>query len=187
MKIILSLACLAYVGCVSAGTLQAGAYQDCFTPGQNCTGMIVDAINGAQKSIDVQAYGFTSQPIVNALLKAEGRGVKVRVILDKSNLSGNNSEIPVLQTNNIPVWIDYKVKIAHNKVMVIDSDKVITGSFNFTTSAQYRNAENVIILSSSDIASSYEQNFQNRLAVSLTYQDCFSNQKCSRNKLWDGD
>lgn len=46
----------------------------------------------------------------------------------------------------IPLWIDDRVAIAHNKVMIIDNSTVITGSFNFTTSAQKRNAENVLVL-----------------------------------------
>ncbi len=78
------------------------AYEVCFTPGGSCTNMIADIINNAQKTINVQAYGFTSQPIISALLSAVHREVKVQVILDKSNLSGNNSAIPQLQSNNIP-------------------------------------------------------------------------------------
>ena len=143
--------------------------------------MIVQAIDGAKKTIDVQAYGFSSQPIINALVQAEQKGVKVRVILDKSNLSGNNSGIPALQAANIPVWIDYKVKIAHNKVMIIDSQSLITGSFNFTASAQSRNAENVLIANNASLANQYEQNFMSRQNASMTYQDCLQDKKCSHS------
>ncbi len=160
----------------------ADPYQACFTPGGQCTQLIVDTINSAKKSIDVQAYGFSSQPIINALVQAESKGVQVRVILDKSNLSGNNSGIPALQHAGIPVSIDYKVKIAHNKVMIIDDQTVITGSFNFTNSAQTRNAENVLIVNNPQVASQYEQNFISRQAASLIYADCLAERKCSHSQ-----
>lgn len=58
--------------------------QICFTPGQDCTAMLIDQINAAQKEIAVQAYSFTSYPIAKALVQAARRGVDVEVILDKS-------------------------------------------------------------------------------------------------------
>ncbi|MGC1854920.1 MAG: phospholipase D-like domain-containing protein, partial [Candidatus Aquirickettsiella sp.] len=58
--------------------------QVCFTPGQNCTKEIIDVIDAAKQSIFVQAYSFTSAPIAAHLVAAKKRGVKVNVILDKS-------------------------------------------------------------------------------------------------------
>ncbi len=185
-KLLASLSFVA-ISLSTANYCFADPYQVCFTPGQNCTGLIVNTINKAQKNIDVQAYGFTSQPIINALVNAEKRGVQVRIILDKSNLSGNNSVIPTIEAANIPVWIDYKVKIAHNKVMVIDAQTVITGSFNFTSSAQNRNAENVLIVQNPQLAAQYEQNFQNRQAAAVTYRQCLNIKKCSHSKYSGND
>jgi phosphatidylserine/phosphatidylglycerophosphate/cardiolipin synthase-like enzyme len=54
-----------------------------FTPGGNCTELIVHAVGGAKTSILVQAYSFTSTPIAKALLDAHTRGVQVQVILDQ--------------------------------------------------------------------------------------------------------
>jgi phosphatidylserine/phosphatidylglycerophosphate/cardiolipin synthase-like enzyme len=61
----------------------------CFTPGGNCTGLIVQALNAAKRSVLVQAYSFTSAPIAKALLDAHTRGVQVQVILDKSQRTEN--------------------------------------------------------------------------------------------------
>jgi phosphatidylserine/phosphatidylglycerophosphate/cardiolipin synthase-like enzyme len=55
----------------------------CFTPGGNCTALIVQALNTAKQSVLVQAYSFTSAPIAKALLDAHTRGVQVQVILDQ--------------------------------------------------------------------------------------------------------
>lgn len=141
----------------------------CFTPGQNCTGELVQIIDRAKSSILVQAYSFTSKPIAYALADAKQRGVEVKVILDKSQLKERNSMLPYLARQHIPIWIDDRVAIAHNKVMVFDGQLVSTGSFNFTNSAQKRNAENLLILSDASLAQQYSRNWYHRQTLSQVY------------------
>lgn len=141
----------------------------CFTPGEDCSGLIVSELNGARATVLVQAYSFTSAPIAKALVDAHKRGVDVRVILDKSQRSERYSSLTFLHNAGIPVWIDDRVAIAHNKVMVIDGSTVITGSFNFTKSAQERNAENVVIIRDPAIADRYTSNWKARQSVSAPY------------------
>jgi phosphatidylserine/phosphatidylglycerophosphate/cardiolipin synthase-like enzyme len=100
----------------------------------------------------VQAYSFTSTPIAKALLEAHKRGVDVEVILDKSQKTHNYSSATFLANSNIPTFIDSIHAIAHNKIMIIDGKIVITGSFNFTKSAESKNAENLLILQSPELA-----------------------------------
>lgn len=141
----------------------ASEYQVCFTPGQDCTGLIVDAISEAKESVFVQAYSFTSTPIAKALVDAKNRGVDVKVLLDKSQSKANRyTAATFLLNNHIPTWIDYKPAIAHNKIMIIDKNKVITGSFNFTMAAQRRNAENILIVKNESIAGEYLANWNKR-------------------------
>jgi phosphatidylserine/phosphatidylglycerophosphate/cardiolipin synthase-like enzyme len=146
----------------------AGELITCFTPGEKCTDIIVKQIDEAKKSIYVQAYGFTSQSIIEAVGNAKVRGLEVKVILDKVNETekqGNGAKY--LRSKNIEVLIDNKVAIAHNKVMVIDNKNIITGSFNFTKSAQDRNAENVlIILDDQTVAKKYITNWEKRATFS---------------------
>lgn len=80
------------------------------------------------------------------LADAKGRSVDVKVILDKANDKGKYSGATYVTNAGIPVWIDYKPAIAHNKVMVIDGTDVFTGSFNFTAAVRGHNAENVLLL-----------------------------------------
>lgn len=63
---------------------------------------------------------------------------------------------------NVSVRIDKVAGIAHNKVIIIDEQKVITGSFNFTNAADKRNAENVIIINNKSVAKEYLNNWQDR-------------------------
>ena len=140
--------------------------QVCFTPGQNCTAEITDVIDTAKQSIFVQAYSFTSAPIAAHLIAAKKRGVKVNVILDKSQKTQRYSASRFLVNQHIPCWIDYKPAIAHNKIMIIDKKAVITGSFNFTKAAQNKNAENLLIIRDPALANLYLKNWQQRRAAS---------------------
>ncbi len=137
--------------------------QVCFTPGEDCTTLLVDQINAAQKSIEVEAYTFTSFPIAKALVQAAARGVEVQVILDKTQFDGQHFSVaPYLQKKGIPLYEDNQVNIAHNKIMIFDQNTIETGSFNFTKAAQNNNAENMLIIRNALLAKAYIQNFDIR-------------------------
>jgi phosphatidylserine/phosphatidylglycerophosphate/cardiolipin synthase-like enzyme len=134
--------------------------QPCFTPPRGCTQLITDTIAQAHSEILVQAYSFTSEPIAQALVAAHQRGVKVEAILDKSQKTEDDSRAKLLFDAGIPVQIDSAHAIAHNKVMVIDGAVVIAGSFNFTKSAEERNAENLLVITDKALAEKYEENWR---------------------------
>jgi phosphatidylserine/phosphatidylglycerophosphate/cardiolipin synthase-like enzyme len=133
------------------------------------TAALVDALDGARASVLVQAYSFTSAPIAAALKRAHERGLDVKVILDKGQRSEKYSSATFLQHAGIPVWIDTKHAIAHNKVMVIDQRTVVTGSFNFTKAAEERNAENLLIIDSAQMAGLYMANWERHAGHSERY------------------
>jgi phosphatidylserine/phosphatidylglycerophosphate/cardiolipin synthase-like enzyme len=96
------------------------------------------------------------------------------VIVDKSSArvskSGSRSSAATYLTNaGISVWVDTQVAIAHNKVIIIDGARIITGSFNFTAAAQNHNAENLIVLEDPALASEYKANWERRRSVSTPY------------------
>jgi phosphatidylserine/phosphatidylglycerophosphate/cardiolipin synthase-like enzyme len=111
-------------------------------------------------SILVQAYSFTSAPIAKALVAAHERGAKVEIILDKSNLTAQNTSGPYVTRAGIPVKIDSAHDIAHNKIMIIDGETVITGSFNFTLAAEDKNGENLLIIRDKALAEKYAKDWQ---------------------------
>ncbi len=138
-----------------------------FTPPAGAANAIVKAIDNSQQEILVQAYGFTHNAIAQALLRAHGRGVSVRVLLDEKSTHTNRYVIDLLNQGRVSLREDGKHAISHNKVMVIDESVVITGSFNFTNSAETRNAENLLILKSVDLASQYKMQWQTHWAHSV--------------------
>ena len=140
-----------------------------FSPDGGCTNAINKLIGQARQEILVQAYSFTSAPIAKALLEAHKRGVKVMVILDKSQKTQKYSSATFLKNSRIPTFIDDKHAIAHNKIMIIDRKIVITGSFNFTKAAEEKNAENVLILKNKELAGIYLRNWEQHREHSVKY------------------
>ena len=105
-------------------------------------------------------YSFTSKPIRDALLRAKARGVTVRIISDRINLSGRGSVVPDLQAEGIEVTYDFEHAIQHNKVAIIGRSWVATGSFNWTDAAEHRNAENLEITLDPEKAQAYLEDWQ---------------------------
>ncbi len=140
-----------------------------FSPHGGCTEAIVKQLGQAKTSVLVQAYSFTSAPIAKALLDAHKRRVKVQVLLDKSQRSEKYSSAPFLSNQGIPVRIDTKHAIAHNKVMVIDGEIVVTGSFNFSRAAEENNAENLLVIRDRKLAEIYTRNWQEHAGHSEQY------------------
>lgn len=141
-----------------------------FSPGGNATNAIIDQINQASSSLHIQAYQMTSEPIAAAVLEAQKRGVQIIAVLDPSQESERYHVAQFLYNASIPVYIDRKHAIAHNKLMLIDGHAIITGSFNFTKAAQQSNAENLLILlDKREIYDAYEKNFQTHLRHAEKY------------------
>ena len=130
---------------------------------------IVEQLLGAKDSILVQAYSFTNPAIASALLDAQERGVRVVVLLDKSHRTQKYSAAELTSHGGVETLIDDRHAIAHNKIMIIDGQIVITGSYNFTKAAEKRNAENMVIIDSPAIAAKYLQNWQKHRNHSQRY------------------
>jgi phosphatidylserine/phosphatidylglycerophosphate/cardiolipin synthase-like enzyme len=140
-----------------------------FSPNGGAQDAIVREIGKAKTSILVQAYSFTSAPIAKALIEAKKRGVAIAAILDKSQRTEKYSGATFLKNEGIPVMIDAGHAIAHDKVMVIDSEVVITGSFNFSKAAEEKNGENLLVIRSKDLAKIYSANWAEHKKHAETY------------------
>ncbi len=117
-----------------------------FSPRGGCTDAITAELGHATNSVLVQAYSFTSVPIAKALVDAHKRGVKIEVVLDKSQRTEKYSSATFVFNAGIPTFIDASHAIAHNKIIIIDRATVITGSFNFSKAAEESNAKNLLVI-----------------------------------------
>jgi phosphatidylserine/phosphatidylglycerophosphate/cardiolipin synthase-like enzyme len=123
-----------------------------FTPGDDVPALLVKRIGQARSSVRVQAYLFTDRRVAGALLAARRRGVEVDIVADAAqHAAGGLPRLAALGRAGARVWIDAAHAAAHDKVIIVDGGHpravVITGSYNFTSSAGSRNAENVVVIS----------------------------------------
>lgn len=137
-----------------------------FSPKGGCAEAIINLIGSANKSIHILIYSFTLDSIGNALIEAYKRGVDVRVVFERNEIS-EYSEYWRLKGAGVPVRNDTNSYLMHNKVMIVDSEIVVTGSYNWSRSAEERNDENIIIIRSRRIAEEYEKAFEKIWAKSF--------------------
>lgn len=129
---------------------------------EECEGVVLQNIEQSRESIWVAAYAFTRTRIAAALVRAHQRGVRVEIKMDvnQAEFVGAQKLIEWLRSEGIPVTLvrtagDYSAM--HNKFMVFDMGRVVMGSYNFTTTAQVSNWENLVWLESADMAEQYKQ------------------------------
>ena len=140
---------LHFAGAVDVQTLPDGAtFEVGFSPKRNALEVVMSCILGAERELLVAAYSFTSQPIAFALSEAKQRGVDVRVVVDNEQNSaeqGGYKAVDYLVSQGIPVFRCENYAAMHHKFMVADGLHVQLGSFNYTSSANARNAETAIV------------------------------------------
>lgn len=164
------------VGQPAAQPIATGArWRACFTPGQDCEGLAVALIDDARETVQLQAYGFTSAPIAKALVRAQARGVRLSILIDKEARQDQHSQAPQLIAAGVPVAVDDRPAIAHNKVLIVDAATavpvVVTGSFNWTRGAQDRNAENLLVIEAEPaITAAYAAAFDARRSISTPWR-----------------
>jgi phosphatidylserine/phosphatidylglycerophosphate/cardiolipin synthase-like enzyme len=120
---------------------------------------IIPIVNFAQSSIRFLAFSFTDFPLANAMIERALNGVNVAGVYEKVGSDTDAAEFDTLACAGILVRRDGNPTFMHNKVIIVDERFVITGSLNFSTSAEENNDENVIILDNPQIASLYIQEF----------------------------
>ncbi|MEM2180773.1 MAG: phospholipase D family protein [Nitrososphaeria archaeon] len=129
-----------------------------FSPKGGCAEQIIYWIGRANTSVHVLIYSFTLSNIADALISAKNRGVDVKVVFEKGQIS-QYSQYFRLANAGINVRNDTNPDYMHNKVAIIDGIIVLTGSYNWSSSAENSNNENLIIIKSIDVAREYENVF----------------------------
>ncbi len=117
-----------------------------FSPGSECKSAIIKSISQAQKSLDICVFTISDNEISNKIIEAHRRKVTVRIISDNEKLLDKGSDIQMLSDAGIPVKIDNTSNHMHHKFVIIDNKSVLTGSYNWTRSAELYNHENVIVI-----------------------------------------
>ncbi|MEM2840968.1 MAG: phospholipase D family protein [Candidatus Bathyarchaeia archaeon] len=130
----------------------------CFSPGGGCKSKLIYWFSRANNTIHIMVTSFTLDDVGDALIYARRRGVDVKVVFEKEDLT-EYSEYGKLKDAGIQVRVDTNPALMHNKVAIIDGLITITGSYNWSRSAEEKNNENMVILRSMEVASIYEREF----------------------------
>ncbi|MDA3898971.1 MAG: phospholipase D-like domain-containing protein [Spirochaetes bacterium] len=130
-----------------------------FSPDDDIERILLKRILKAKTSVAVMAFSFTSDSIGEALLTVHKKGIKVSAIFESRGAGSKYSEYAKLKAAGVRVMRDKNSMAMHHKVIIIDGETVIAGSYNFSKNAAKRNDENILIIKNKKIAELYEQEF----------------------------
>jgi len=147
-----------------------------FSPSKDCEERIVNAIKASKKEVVAAVYSINNPRIVNALIDAKKRGLKVQVLTDRVQASQKSSGVLLLKASGVDLKVHSRFKIEHNKFGVYDNQLVSTGSFNWTTPAAESNSENCVFTDEGSVSLKFRERFsflwnQNSEARSVAYLD----------------
>ena len=131
-----------------------------FSPGDDCPQIIVNQLERASSSIDICVFTITDNRIADAIRDAFVRGIAVRVISDNDKSLDPGSDIQRLKGLGVPIRIDQTEHHMHHKYAVFDQKTTLTGSYNWTRSADKHNDENFLITSEPTINRAYLGHFE---------------------------
>lgn len=140
-----------------------------FSPNGGAAAAIAKRIDAAKTTVHVTAYAISEDALTRALIAASARGVQVRMIVDRHEQGGPGSTAGKIKKAGVLTRVDRAHALMHNKYAVIDDSIVITGSMNWTTSGDAKNAENTLIIENPDLAKIYQEDFAKHLNHSTTF------------------
>lgn len=131
-----------------------------FSPGGEIRKVIRDELDRAKEEILIAMYDLTMRTLARALERAHGRGVKIRILFDRTQVEGPFSKYRYLKKRGIDCRVEHFEGVFHHKFCVIDRRLVLTGSYNWTASAEFRNQENLVLISEPRVAEGFYRKFE---------------------------
>ena len=136
-----------------------------FSPDDGTAARLVALIQSAQESVHFLAFSFTADDIAESMIDRARTGVTVAGVFEAQQFESNRgTEYGRLRGAGLDVHLDGNPKNMHHKVIILDRQTVITGSYNFSASAERRNDENTIIIHDPEIADLYLEEFSRVMA-----------------------
>ena len=143
----------------------AGVEMECyFSPSDDINNAIEDVVNGAEESLEIAMLLITKEDVTTAIKNRRFAGVDVRGIFDNDD----TDEFVFLESNNVNVVYHYPSTMIHHKYAIADANEtdsdptVLTGSHNWTWSAENINDENTLVIHDADAANLFLQEFEER-------------------------
>lgn len=176
-KSVLQKAVDAYQSTNSYTVPAAGTVEVAFSPNEGSEHLVIKVIDSANSELELLSYSFTSVPVVEALVRARHRGVKVTLVADyKDNVSADRSgkaraALGALVNAGADVRTISVYAIHHDKVIIADRQTVEQGSFNYSDAAAHRNSENVMVnWRNAQLAAVFLKHFERNYAQANPYE-----------------
>ncbi len=131
-----------------------------FSPGEECLQAILSHINRATRKISICLFTISDDRIAEALISKHKNGVSIRVISDNDKINDKGSDIEKLANAGIPIRLDITENHMHHKFALFDGNITLTGSYNWTRSAERYNHENILITDSSRVLREFDKEFE---------------------------
>jgi phosphatidylserine/phosphatidylglycerophosphate/cardiolipin synthase-like enzyme len=131
-----------------------------FAPEDGAMQRVIEVVSRATESIRLMAFSFTDDALGDAMRERAAAGVLVEGVFDALRAGSQYSEFPRMREAGLSVWRDGNPGIMHHKVIIVDGSTVVTGSFNFTRNANRSNDENLLIITSQEIAGHFQEEFE---------------------------
>lgn len=139
--------------------LKAEKVEAHFSPGEACRARIAGAIGGARRSVDICVFTITDDHLVDAIVSAHARGVRVRVASDNDKAEDRGSDIDRLARAGVSVRTDHSPHHMHHKFAVFDGTLLLNGSYNWTRSAFTSNRENLLVTTHTTLVTQFSNAF----------------------------
>lgn len=143
-------------------TVEGTPIQVLFGAEDDVASQLVPLLKSAEQSIHFMAFSFTQDEMGMAVQEQFQTGVEVQGIFEVRGSETEHSELPKQFCSGMAVRQDGNPQTFHHKVLIIDNQTVVTGSFNFSDNADESNDENVVIITHREIAAEYQKEFERR-------------------------
>jgi phosphatidylserine/phosphatidylglycerophosphate/cardiolipin synthase-like enzyme len=132
-----------------------------FSPERSIKEILLREVESVTSTIDLAIREITSPDMAHALMKAKGRGVKVRIVTDSKQAKMKSSQVTHLIQEGIPVKVlrGKDQGVMNHRFGIFDGKKVVTGSFDWSEASEKWNYENIAIIKDSDVVASYQKEF----------------------------
>ena len=137
-----------------------------FSPDDGVAERLVELVQGAQDSVYFLAYSFTLDELAEALVERSQAGVRVAGVMEARQVASNTgSDYERFLAAGLDVRLDGNPNNMHHKVLIIDEQVVVTGSYNFSLNAETRNDENSLVIFDPEVADLYLEEFRRVFAA----------------------
>jgi phosphatidylserine/phosphatidylglycerophosphate/cardiolipin synthase-like enzyme len=131
-----------------------------FSHHDNIRDFVIKILKSAQKDLKICMFTISDDPIAETVAGCHKMGIQVRVITDDGKIFDKGSDIYSLDRTGVKIKIDSFRSLMHHKFVIIDNQKLLTGSYNWTRTGSDVNNENVLLTTNGNIVRAYRKEFK---------------------------